>query len=120
MAVFKGREVTVLGKTNGEDTSPLYTIVEKNGQRAEVPMNQLQFTKDEMKDLEKGAAWHLDGAKVIEDKDLQELRDAQDRKKIEENQKTQKPGPVEVNKVMVDPSEVQDKSTITPQMRKAK
>jgi len=103
MAVFKGREVQVLGKTNGEDTAPLYTIVEGNGQRADVPMNQLQFTKAELNALETGAGWHLDGAKVIEEKELTELRDAQDRKKIEQKQSTVKPGPVEVNKVYVDP-----------------
>lgn len=107
MAVFKGREVSVLGKTNGEDTSPLYTIVEKNGQRADVPMNQLQFTDAELKDLEKGAAWHLDGAKVIEAKDLQDLRDKQDKAKIEkEQEKNPQSNVVEANKVYVDADSV--------------
>lgn len=112
MAVFKGREVAVIGKTNGEDTAPLYTIQERDGQRAHVPMNQIRFTKDEMKDLEKGAAWHLDGARVIEDKDLQDLRDKQDRKKIEANQKTQSTAPVQVSKVMVDPTEITNKAQV--------
>jgi hypothetical protein len=108
MAVYKGREVTVLGKTNGEDTAPLYTIQEKSGQRADVPMNQLQFTKDEMKDLEKGAAWHLDGAKVIEDKDLADLRDKQDKAKIEKNQESVEDKPVKAT-TYVKPSEVKAK-----------
>ena len=120
MAVYKGREVSVLGKTGGEDTSPLYTIIDKDGNREDVKLNQIQFTEKELKDAKDGAQWHLDGAQVIKDKDLQELRDSQDREKIEKSQSTQKPGPVEVNKVMVDPSEVKDKSTITPQMKTAK
>ncbi len=116
MAVYKGREVSVLGKQGGEDTSPLYTIIDKSGNREDVQLNQIQFTEKELKDAKDGAQWHLDGAQVIADKDLQELRDGQDRAKIEKTQGTQKPGPVEVSKVMVDPSEVKDKSTITPQM----
>ena len=118
MAVYKGREVQVLGKQGGTDTSPLYTIVEKNGQRADVPMNQIQFTEKEVKDMEKDASWHLNGAQKISDADLQKLRDSQDREKIEKEQKVRGTGPVEVSKVMVDPSEVNDKSTITPQMTK--
>jgi len=57
---------------------------------------------------------------VIKQKELQELRDGQNPEKIAEKQGKSKTEPVEVSKVMVDPAEVQDKSTITPQMKKAK
>jgi hypothetical protein len=104
MAVYKGREVTVLGKSDGEDTSPLYTIMERDGQRSNVPMNQIQFTKEELKDQEKGAAWHLDGARVIEDKDLQALRDSQDKAKLEKQPTPDKD--IEVSKMKVPAEEL--------------
>lgn len=87
MAVYKGREVIVLGRTDGEDTSPLYTIQHMNGEREFVKLNQIQMTEKEIKESKDGAAWHLDGAQVISDKDLQVLRDKQNRQKIEDNQK---------------------------------
>lgn len=115
MAVYKGREVELLGKTDGSDTSPLYTILQKDGSRENVPLNQIQLTEDEKKQATDNSVQHLEGARVIEDKKLQELRDSQDKQKIEENQKNQSTEPVEVSKVLVDPSEVNDKSRITPQ-----
>jgi hypothetical protein len=111
MAVYKGREVSLLGKVGGTDTSPLYTIQHKDGGREDIALNQIQITEDEKKEMEKDVAWHLGGAVVIPNKDLQELRDSQDKKKIEEKQGKQSPQPVEVSKVMVDPSEVKEKST---------
>lgn len=120
MAVYKGREVELLGKVGGADTSPLYTIQHRGGGREDIPLNQLQLTEEEVKNAEKDASWHLGGVNVIKDKDLQELRDSQDKEKIEERQGKQSPKPVEVNKVMVDPAEVHDKSTITPQMKTEK
>jgi len=118
MAIYKGREVHVLGRTNGEDTSPLYDILDQWNQRSSVKLNELQFTEDEVKQQREKAVNHLDYANVIKQDELQELRDSQDKKKIEAQQKRIGPGPVEVSKVMVDPAEVQDKSTITPQMTK--
>lgn len=120
MAIYKGREVQLLGRSDGADVSPMYDILDQWNQRSSVPMNQLQFTTKEIDDMGKQNVDHLKFVNKIEDKDYQELKDSQDKKKIEESQKTQKPGPVEVSKVMVDPSEVQDKSTITPQMKTAK
>lgn len=116
MAIYKGREVQIIGKVGGYDTSPLYTIQHRDGNREDVKLDHVQITEAEKKEAEKGAVWHLEGTPVIKDKDLQDLRDSQDKKKIEENQKKHGSGPVEVSKVMVDPAEVQDKSTITPQM----
>jgi hypothetical protein len=117
MAIYKGREVQLLGRSDGADVSPMYDILDQWNQRSSVPMNQLQFTGKELDDMGKQNVDHLKYVNKIEDKDYQELKDSQDKAKIEATQKTQKPGPVEVSKVMVDPSEVQDKSTITPQMK---
>lgn len=111
MAVYKGREVQILGKTNGEDTSPLYTIQQKDGSREDVKLNQIQFTEAEIKDAKDGAQWHLDGANVINDKDLQTLRDKTDRQKIEDNQKKNpQKTDVEVSKIKVDANEVANKA----------
>lgn len=120
MAIYKGREVIVLGRSDGADVSPMYDILDQWSQRSSVKLNELQFTDEEVKTFKGKSVNHLDNVKVIPQKELQELRDGQDREKIEKNQKTQKTSPVEVKKVMVDPSEVKDKSTITPQMQKAK
>lgn len=117
MAIYKGREVQLLGRSDGADVSPMYDVIDQWSQRSSIPLNQLQFTSKEIEDMKKMNYDHLDGVNKIEDKDLQELKDGQDKSKIEQRQKTQKPGPVEVSKVMVDPNEVQDKSTITPQMK---
>ena len=120
MAIYKGREVQLLGRSDGADVSPMYDVLDQWNQRSSVPMNHLQFTAKEIDDMGKQNVDHLKFVNKIEDKDLQDLKDSQDKAKIEAHQKTQKPGPVEVSKVMVDPSEVQDKSTITPQMKQAK
>lgn len=117
MAIYKGREVQLLGRSDGADVSPMYDVIDQWNQRSSIPLNQLQFTSKEVEDMKKQNYDHLDGVNKIEDKDYQELKDGQDKAKIEQRQKTVKPGPVEVSKIMVDASEVQDKSTITPQMK---
>lgn len=116
MAIYKGREVSVLGRADGADVSPLYTIVHKDGEREIVPMSQIQMTEKELKESKDAVQWHLDGVATLKDSDVEAQRKLTSKEEIEKNQKTQKPGPVEVSKVMVDPSEVHDKSTITPQM----
>lgn len=118
MAIYKGREVQVLGPSSGEDVSKMYDVLDQWNQRSSVKVSELQFTGKEIEDMKKQNVQQFDGFNKIEDKDLQELKDGQDKKKIEERQKTAKTEPVQVSKVMVDPAEVSDKSTITPQMAK--
>lgn len=120
MAIYKGREVIILGTTGGEDVSPMYTIQHQDGQRESVKLNQLQFTEQEVKDAKDNSQMQLENVQVINNKDLQDLRDSQDREKIEKAQSTQSSKPVEVNKIMVNPDDIRDKSTITPQMKMAK
>lgn len=83
MAVHKGREVQILGRSDGDDLSPMYDILDQWNERSSIPLNQLQLTEKEKADLEKQGALHLDRANVISDKDMQSLRDSQDAKKIE-------------------------------------
>ena len=118
MAIYKGREVQLLGRSDGADVAPMYDVLDQWNQRSSVKLNELQFTSKEVEDMKKMNYDHLNGVKKIEDTDLQELKDGQDKKKIEERQGKQKTAPVEVKRVMVDPNEVADKSTITPQMAK--
>lgn len=116
MAIYKGREVQLLGRSDGADVSPMYDILDQWNQRSSVKLNEIEFTGKEVEDMKKQNYDHLNSVRKIEDKDLQELRDGQDRNKIEQRQSKQSTAPVEVKRVMVDPAEVQDKSTITPQM----
>lgn len=120
MAIYKGREVQVLGPSSGEDLSKMYDVLDQWSQRSSVKLSELQFTGKEIEDMKKHSVDQFANFKKIEDKDYQELKDSQDKAKIEEKQKSVKPGPVEVSKIMVDASEVQDKSTITPQMKTVK
>jgi hypothetical protein len=124
MAVYKGREVQLLGRTDGAETSPLYNIMQADGTRESVRFNQLQLTEQEMKDSKEGAQWHLEGAKVIPAKDLQELRDSQDRKKIEEKQKNQPRTevtiPAQTIKLEDTPKVVEKTVPVTPTAVKAK
>lgn len=120
MAIYKGREVSVLGRADGADVSPLYTILHKDGEREIVPMSQIQMTEKELKESKDAVQWHLDGVATLKDADVEKQRKLTSKEEIEKTQKTVKPGPTEVSKVYVDPAEVQDKSTITPQMKTEK
>lgn len=95
MAIYKGREVQLLGRSDGADVSPMYDILDQWNQRSSVKLNELQFTSKEVEDMKKQNYDHLSGVRKIEDKDLQELKDGQDKKKIEEKQGKQKPSSVE-------------------------
>lgn len=117
MAIYKGREVQVLGRSDGADVSPMYDILDQWNQRSSVKLNELHFTENEVKDIKDRANKHFDNVNVIKDKELQDLRDSQDKEKIEQKQGKSTPDPVEVKQVYVNPSEVQDKSKITPQMK---
>lgn len=86
MAVYKGREVILLGKANGADESPLYRILHKDGQEEQVKLSAIQLTDDEVKGVEKDQADQLSYHQKIDDKDLQWVRDSQNKEKIEQAQ----------------------------------
>lgn len=87
MAVYRGRVVTVLGPNTADDAVPMYTILDDQGQRSDVRLNEISFTKEEQKELQKTGAERYNRINIIEDKDLQELQDSQDPDKIRERQK---------------------------------
>lgn len=118
MAFYKNREVQLLGAVDGASVSPTYAILHKDNTREHVQLDQVQLTDEEYKNLQRA---HGDegmfGVRKIDAKDAQELRDSMDRTKIEEKQKTQSTEPVEVSKVMVDPKEVNQKTTVAPKAK---
>lgn len=111
MAIYKGREVQLLGRSDGADVSPMYDILDQWNQRSSVPLNHLEFTGKEIEDMKKMNYDHLTNLRKIEDKDLQELKDGQDKAKIEAKQGKQSSSePVAVSKIFVDPTEVPAKT----------
>ncbi len=84
MAVYRGREVHILGRTTGEDITPSYDILDQWNERSSVKLPELHLTEEEIQKMKDQAIHHLHFAKIIADKDLQELKDSQDKRKIEE------------------------------------
>ena len=108
MALLRNREVQILGKTDGEDVSPTYTVMYKDSNRENVKLSELQLTEEEHRNLSKahGEAV-MTNVNVVKDKDLQELRDGQDKAKIEARQAKDKPQDVvEVKRVLANRTEV--------------
>jgi len=88
MALLRNREVTLLAKTDGLDESPSYTVMYKDGEREIARLLDLHLTDEEHKNLTKHhGELVLANVKKIDEKSLQEIRDSQDRRKIEEKQK---------------------------------
>lgn len=111
MAIYKGREVHLLGRLSGGEESPLYRVMDKDQNVEHVALDQMQFTADEKKQLERDHGSVASSLTVIEDKDLKELRDGQDRQKIEERQKNQPQNrDVAVSQVKVNADEVARKA----------
>lgn len=112
MALLRNREVAILGRAEGAEASPLYTVIYPQGDRENVELSKLQLTKDEADEMKKAHGENaLVNVSVIEDKDLQDIRDSQDKAKIEARQAKEDPSkPVEVKRVMVDPAEVAEKA----------
>lgn len=112
MAIYKGREVQLLGRVSGGEESPLYRVMDKNMNVEHVSLSQMQFTAEEKKNLERDhGAPQASSLQVIEEKDLKELREGQDRKKIEERQKSeQKNKDVPVSNIKVNADEVARKA----------
>lgn len=106
MALLRNREVTVLGP-NGTVTSPIFTVLYPDGSREDTELRYIHMTDAEKKEFEKTNASFVGQVKTVDDKKLQEVRDAQDRKKIEKAREKQPDAnqPV-VAKTYVKPAEV--------------
>ncbi len=85
MAVYKGREVNILGRLDGAETSPTFRVLDQWGQEELVPLDKLEVTEDEKKQIVGDNEASLT-FKVIKDKDLKDLRDGQDVDKIKAKQ----------------------------------
>src|SRR4051812_47970503 len=85
MAVYKGREVQILGRADAVDTAPMYRVLDDQGQVEHVSLDRLEVTEDEKKQLTADSEASLT-FKVIKDKDLKDLRDSQDADKIKAKQ----------------------------------
>ncbi len=109
MAVYKNREVTVMSYVTNE--SPTVEIMHRNGDREQVKLREVAFTEDEKKNLVDETN-PTDSVTVIKDKDLKELRDSQDREKIEaEQKKNKKSEDVSVSSIKVNADEVKQKAS---------
>lgn len=107
MAILRNREVTILGRTDGTDVTPTYTVMYPDLNRENVSLSDLRLTEDEYKEMTKQNGENaMINVKKIDDKELQDLRDSQDPQKIEANRKSQ-PDTVTVKSIQVPTSEVQ-------------
>lgn len=84
MALLRNREVSILSRTDGADQSPVYVVAYPNGIKEHAKLTDLCLTKAEYGDMlrQNGEVYMLN-VKRIEDKDLQEVRDSQNKEKIE-------------------------------------
>lgn len=84
MALLRNREVTILDRVDSADRSPVYVVSYPNGVREHAKLTDLRLTKDEYGNMlrQNGEVYMLDVSRV-DDKELQEVRDSQDRTKIE-------------------------------------
>lgn len=101
MALLRNREVTIVAKTDGVDVSPTYTVLYPDNSRENVLLSELQLTEAEAKEMQKAHGdTVMTNVHVIKDADLQELRDSNNKEKIEARQakERQSPQPVQVSK----------------------
>src|SRR4051812_10189582 len=108
MAILRNREVTILGRADGSDPSPTYTVQYPDLERENVTLRELQLTGEEYEEMKKqNGETAMGNVRKIEDKDLGELRDGQDRQKIEERQaKNPARSDITVNTIKVPSEEV--------------
>lgn len=105
MALLRNREVQILDRADAADASPVYTVSYANGTKENVKLTELQLTEAEYKDmLRTNGEVYMNNVQKVDDKTLQEIRDSQDKEKIEarqaaERQIVKEPTPVEEVKV---------------------
>ena len=102
MAIYKNREVNIVSYIT--DESPVVEVQHlRSGDREMVKLNELQITEEEKKQFKDQDFFNR--VNVISDKDLQDLRDSQDPKKIEAK-KQNKDKDVSVSHIKVNADEV--------------
>lgn len=86
MAIVRGRVVHIIGPSPDQGSPPKFEVEYQNGQREIVPLNQMDISEDEKKQLDKTVVDALSGARVRKDSELQEIADKTNLEKIEANQ----------------------------------
>lgn len=108
MALLRNREVTILSRIDGADMSPVYTVSYQNGIRENAKLNELQLTSKEYADmLRQNGDVYMHDVRRIDDKELQEIRDSQDKQKIEAKQAQASRPEVGETQVKVSPTETE-------------
>ena len=82
MAIYKGREVQVIGEVSKGYTTPETVQIFFDNTYENVKIGDLKVTEDEKKTLQKAQADKFENITVVSDKEVQELRDSQDPEKI--------------------------------------
>ena len=91
MALLRNREVTIVSRADAADASPVYTVAYANGSKENVKLPELQLTEAEYKDmLRTNGEVYMHDVKKVDNKTLQEIRDSQDKDKIEARQAAEK------------------------------
>lgn len=102
MAVYKGREVTIVNFVQPNLTIPdTIQVVDKDGQSYSPKVSEVQFTEDEKKQLKNYHTDKFNQVQVISDTDLKKLRDESnpdviEKKQAQEAKKAVEPTPVTV------------------------
>lgn len=82
MAIYKGREVQVIGEVSKGFTTPETVQIFSDNQYEMVKVSELKVTEAEKKQLQKAQTDKFENISTVSDKELQELRDSQDEDKI--------------------------------------
>lgn len=84
MAILRNREVTILDRVDSADMSPVYVVSYTNGVKENAKLTDLRLTKDEYGYmLRQNGDVYMNNVSRIDDKELQDIRDSQDRVKLE-------------------------------------
>lgn len=87
MALLRNREVTIVSKADAADVVPVYVVAYANGIKENARLSDLQLTEAEYKDmLRQNGEVYMHDVQKVDAKTLQEIRDSQDRSKIEARQ----------------------------------
>lgn len=107
MVIYKNREYSLVGRTDPAAPAPEWTIVDKDGNRELVRIQDVQLTQQEYDNIKKTDGERmLTQATVIKDADLKKLQDDQNPDVVAKRNANRTADPIRVNTVMVDPAEV--------------
>lgn len=74
MAIYKNREVTIVGPNTQANSPETITVQYKDGTHENVKLSDVRFTEDEKKDLQKRYPSKYDDVQTIKQEDLEAVR----------------------------------------------